>query len=294
MIGAYYDALFIGNSYEGQFLSVMEFLVKCLMIQVNENDLSEEDSKKAVVKYQAIETLSIYFKKDNLKDNNFLYIKLQHVVANILGILVQCFTVNSDRKLVNLIIDIISSYAETFMSSNKEFIESLLEKTTDKIFHEIQVRAHEATNARSTICVFDCFNLITEIISNKTIMVFSGQPVQNKLTKIFDLMNSKEEENYDDEVVICAWKIFESTQAVSDYMLLTFTSYLLENKIGSEGFNPPYLDYFNRLILYGKERLAANPDVLDKLVVKIAEERFGHNGNRSLLIHCLIENLAMH
>jgi len=199
----------------------MRFILKNLG-----DGLDNTDEVKSVLRLQAIETLTHFFNRKTLDEYPRLKFLLQPLIPDIMTYIVQSFTVKSDIKVVNVITNIISCFSEELVDKNHELLTQLLEKTINKILYEIDTPQVGTEYSTPHVNIYECWNMITEIVKNIAIMANFGVFIESKLQKIFDLINTKEEMNYDYDIIKTVTHIIESTKNVSDYVMGTFTNYL--------------------------------------------------------------------
>ena len=208
------------------------------------------------------------------------------------------FTDNSDVKVVSTLRSILYSFPDVFTNSSEELIMFLLTKTVNKILSELE--NSKASNSppfgnlnnyvsKANICCFECLSLIDELVDQGQIMAAFSPLIINELNKLFVLLKSKQEANYDPEVIKIAWKCLESTKIVNDVMV-EFAEILLNNKFHLDCYDPPLFEFFNRLCLWGKDRFLEKPEIFNLFITKSTKEFPRHNGSRLLMIHSIIEN----
>ena len=110
---------------------------------------------------------------------------------------------------------------------------------------------------------------------------------------MFDLIKSNVEFGYDCNIIEIVTAIVERSVTVSDYIMGTFTNNILQYRLGEDGFDSPKMEFFNKLIIHGKNRLFQFSDTVNNLIEKVTQERPRYNGCRLLVLHNIIENVVI-
>lgn len=229
LFGQYSKSLFLTASMATSFKQVIVFCINSVLTSntVNENGDEVGNSEFLVVNLQAIETLSEFFNKDSLHNGN-LYLKLKPYVIDILCALSRSFTDNSNIKLVSTIREIIRTFGNVISEDPESFVVDLAQRTTQKLMHcysEVDPKS-KAIN-RST--VYECLNLLQELIENKAVMALQSNNIEIAISPIYEILKDHKLSNFNDNIIKICWTFMEITQMVSDNTL-SVAKCLLENK----------------------------------------------------------------
>merc|ERR1711953_231040 len=96
-------------------------------------------------------------------------------------------------------------------------IPMLVEVMIQKIVSEVKVSFKG--DGKVNICLYECWNLLGDIVKNKDIMSFLSNLIEEKLTVIFELMKQDSELNHDYNIIEIATSIISYNQSVADYFL---------------------------------------------------------------------------
>lgn len=206
--------------------------------------------------------------------------------------IVQIFSVHSDSKLVSIISSILACYPNFIDETNRDLMLSLVDKTVEKIMSPVNNSGQESNQAYNK--TYECWNMLFEIVKNKTIMANFGFYIETKLQPIFEILNSSDKLEFDVNIIMIVTDIISMSTSVSDYVMGQFTNHVLNFRLSEEAFDSPKMEFFNKLTIHGKNRWNQFGDTLQNLVDKVTIEtppKF--NGCRLLVLHSIIENIVI-
>lgn len=106
-------------------------------------------------------------------------------------------------------------YAKEFLEKNTELIPTLIQELIRRILVDSKVKP----DGKANICLYECWNLLQDIVKNKAIMSYWSLQIEEKLTDVFELMKTEGEMSFDYNLIEIANSVMEYKKDVSDYFL---------------------------------------------------------------------------
>ena len=227
LFGEYRDIMFWNKE-----LDQSETLKKIIRF-ILEKQIKNEDGEDTSQNLQAIESLSVFFNPKNKDQTKSAQsIQLEQFVLDIMTYIVQIFSVHSDSKLVSIISSILACYPNFIDESNRDLMLSLVDKTVEKIMSPVNNSGQESNQAYNK--TYECWNMLFEIVKNKTIMANFGFYIETKLQPIFEILNSSDKLEFDVNIIMIVTDIISMSTSVSDYVMGQFTNHVLNFRLSEE------------------------------------------------------------